>query len=482
MKNHFILLITGILLTVSAICQSYYEKWISTPLDDYPEKVSWLDGDNILLITHQGIYSDNYYEKFDYTNVLYKTDYELNFNDSTTIDSIGNYKLLIKDVIKSDGDSMLLWAKALHSQTQDEQLCLLWMNNDLNIINDSIYGLPDVAEVISGFIVTQEGNLIFSGSTNFEPIAGDYLLWEFDINGQELNKVIHQGDNMQELPTIIEVPGTQKYHVCSRFETLLFDYNLNFDTLYFFNDTLGMIPNGYNKKVNDFQYLRTGLYLTPPVPGSPWQFEMAFALVDENTAVLDFYTFGTQDTIDNPGILDFITTDTIYFGGTNNLIFDPPENSWVLLYITNIEGEILENKYWGGGGQYEFADILALNEGGYLMTATRWDFNNFPADYKRDIMIVSENYGAFVTGVNSEKHPETKNIFVYPNPGHDVLKINSAKNNLLFQLFDFTGKTVIEQHFDKYIKINTQRLPAGLYFYNIIQNSNMITSGKWVKE
>jgi hypothetical protein len=230
---------------------------------------------------------------------------------------------------------------------------------------------------------------------------------------------------------------------------------------------------------NDFDYIKTGLYLSAPIPGSPWEMDMAFSVMDENATVLNTYTFGIPDSTDSPGKLDFITTDTIYFAGTRNISFNPVEDSWVSLFTTNLQGEVLNHQFWGGGGQFSFSDLLALPTGGFLLAMTKWDYETNPDTITHDIFLVTENYGNPVTNI-----PDTKSnndISVYPNPGKDVIHLSTGIIGLHFKLLNMNSEVVIENDFNRDATINTSRLPKGIYIYEISQRGEILGRGKWIK-
>ena len=463
--------------------QSTYTKYISTVSDEYPEKIKSLHDGSILLISHRGDISENFYESFfNYTNILYKMNFELNVADSLQIDTIGNYRILIKDIINSDDNGMLVWATALNIETYDIQLCLIWFDNGLNIVNQSIYGLADMDEVISDYVINQYDQLVFVGSTDIENYNGDYILWEFDLDGTEINKQIYN-NSVPSPPTIVDIAGSEKYHINSWFDVLQFDYDFNFEIAYSFSDTLNVIPNEYCKSIDDFQYLRTGTYLKPPIPGSPWEMDMAFVLLDENASILDVNFFGEEYVLDNAGKLDFITTDTIYFAGTKNLTNNPPEDSWISLCVTNLTGEIIDSQQFGEAGQNAFYDIFALPNGGYVIAGTVWDFYNYPdSAYQRDILIVTKNYGSPFVNIDENINPNVGNINIYPNPGSNQIKISSSLKNLQIQLYDYTGGQIIERNIEYSSSVNTSDIPPGIYFYKILQDNRIVKIGKWVRK
>ncbi len=461
--------------------QNQIEKWIATPEDEYVESMDYLYFDILFLTVHRGEIAGNYQERFtNYSNMVYKSDFNLEFSDSLYLDEVGDYDVLIKGFLKVDPTGLLFWAKAMEKNTQDEQLCLLWFDESLNLVNSMILGSADTMEVVSDAIVRSNGNLLFVGSTSYEALQGSYILWELDENINEVNKVIF-GESVAYDPTIIEIPGTEKFHLFAGFETFQFDSGLNFETQYDFPANINIHPQGQNKLINNFDYIKMGLYISAPIPGSPWEMDMAFNIMDENANVTDTYTFGIPDSIDTPGKLDFVNTDTIYFGGTRNLSNNPVQDSWVSLFTTNLDGEVLEHRFWGGGGQYAFSDLTALPTGGFLLAITRWDYLDFPDEKTRDIRLITENYGNPLTG----KHNITFNrgIFqVYPNPGNNFIQIKGAGEGLHFRLLDIHSRIILETDFDESAEIEINGVPSGLYFYEILKGREVLQTGKWIKQ
>jgi len=466
---------------IAVSSQNQIEKWVATPEDEYVESMDYLYFDILFLTVHRGEITGNYQEKFtNYSNMVYKSDFNLEFSDSLYLDEVGDYDVLVKGFLKVDPTGLLFWAKAMEKNTQDEQLCLLWFDESLNLVNSMILGSAETMEVISDAIVRSNGNLLFVGSTSYEALQGNYILWEFDENINEVKKLIFE-ETVAYPPTIIEIPGTGKFHLCAGFETFQFDSEFNFEIVYDFPANINIHPQDQNKLIDDFDYIKMGLYISAPIPGSPWEMDMAFNVMDENANVTDTYTFGIPDSIDTPGKLDFVNTDTIYFGGTRNLSSNPVQDSWVSLFTTNLDGEVLEHRFWGGGGQYAFSDLTALPAGGFLLAITRWDYLNFPNGKTRDIRLITENYGNPITGKPNNAFPND-NFQLYPNPGNSFIQVKAVGKGLHFRLIDVNSKVVMDIGFDETAEISTNRLPLGMYFYKISKGREVLQTGKWIKQ
>ena len=73
-------------------------------------------------------------------------------------------------------------------------------------------------------------------------------------------------------------------------------------------------------------------------------------------------------------------------------------------------------------------------------------------------------------------------FFLYPNPVNEFVYLNHfSGENLWLQLYDFTGKQVINDRLS-HNKVNLQALPAGLYLYRILdKNKRNVGYGKLQK-
>jgi hypothetical protein len=479
MRFRYLIIILLVFSFGNTFSQNTYERWIITAEDEFVHRMNYLYGDMFIITAYRGEYTTNHIDKFfNYRNIIYRTDFELNLVDSLIIDQIEGHEILLNDFIKIDNQGMLYWGNALNTENMDEQLCFIWLDEDLNMVNNQIVGEENLIEFISDGIQTLNGNMLFAGSTSSQVLEGQYLLWEFDLNNQEINKLIHEED-VAYFPTLIEIPATSKFHVCSKYTTLQFDVDLNYETQYEFNNTINIIPDKQNKRISQNQYLKTGLFLSAPIPGYPWEMDLALTIMNENAEVVSDFTLGVADSLESVGRMDFVTTDTIYYGGSRNLILNPPENSWVSLYTTNLEGEEFAHRFWGGNGSYIFSDVVALPEGGFLMAATRWDFISNPDPMQRDIMLVMENYGNPVT--HHEEHELLRPVSLNPNPGRNCIIINGLESDAHIFFYNEMGIQKYHSSVSPLHKLQVSHLKQGIYFYQLIKNGQLIDTGKWIK-
>lgn len=78
-------------------------------------------------------------------------------------------------------------------------------------------------------------------------------------------------------------------------------------------------------------------------------------------------------------------------------------------------------------------------------------------------------------------------VSIYPNPFNNstIITIDEASmiNVVVLNIYNFLGKEVISKTVTKQsIVLNTNNLPSGIYFYNVISNNKIIQSGKLISQ
>jgi len=113
------------------------------------------------------------------------------------------------------------------------------------------------------------------------------------------------------------------------------------------------------------------------------------------------------------------------------------------------------------------------------MAGTRYDYQT--QNQERDVYILNVNKDGILTWAYN--FPETtRQVIVYPNPGHDEISIVAKQNNLKFDLFSTEGFRILSKEIEIQDKINTSHIPRGIYFYKLYNpDSETISTGKWIK-
>jgi hypothetical protein len=144
-------------------------------------------------------------------------------------------------------------------------------------------------------------------------------------------------------------------------------------------------------------------------------------------------------------------------------------------------------EYWGSKADWSLSDISPSVNSGTPDTSglfiPEFDIIGNPRIYGTRIEMGCYENQSVLTGIDDDivnaVHP-----IVYPNPGTDKVNIESAENEIIFELITLTGQTVIRDQMDKGLNsINTESLTTGIYFYRLLNNKQqVIESGKWIKK
>ena len=86
-----------------------------------------------------------------------------------------------------------------------------------------------------------------------------------------------------------------------------------------------------------------------------------------------------------------------------------------------------------------------------------------------------------ITGVSIQS--VAKNIVtIYPNPFNSIVNIELPVSNCKLKIFDMLGNIVFEKTLNSKHEILNFNLPGGMYFYQITDNKQFISTGKIVAE
>jgi hypothetical protein len=199
------------------------------------------------------------------------------------------------------------------------------------------------------------------------------------------------------------------------------------------------------------------------------------------------YYLGPVDTISYPGYysnLDFVDTNKIFFAGTTNqsLYSSFPTNpSYILVGRFDASLQLTWQNNYGGDQYYGVCCVAAVSDGGLIIGAT--SFNYLYQNHERDVYILKVDSNGLITSQNNLETPTDNKVFIYPNPGNNIINIETQSKNLFFCLFDLMGRKIIHQFIDPKQKVvHTGSLPKGIYVYQVIENGSLIGYGKWIKK
>lgn len=489
MDRVFLILILS-LKTFYSFCQNEELIYFNSPQSENIFDISYIEENEsyVFILDECKLSPNNINPVSHYYNsrqVIYSLNNDLNLTDSLILEEIDGFKIRLYGIHQTESDTIIIHGSAYDSVLADMQICLLWLDYSLNIIKDTLMGHADKLDYPGEVLVNYSNNIVFHGQYDPPGFNGSkkddniYFFWEIDKKGNEVQFVI---DSNFVGGGLVPLGSSGKYFVYKHPYRIRLNPDFSVDTSFEF-DVLNL-SIWHNKFYQDNQYLSLCEYFQGLNPINPniADFDIAVLPMDNGPNIPKFFTYGTLDTTDRHGDFDFYYLDTIFVGATKHVMIDPVDN-WFVLYKTNLNGDIFFDFFYGGYGKYSLHNVLATKDGGCIITGTWWDFYNYPDTLKQyDAVIIKVDANGFISNLDEHIPFEVTGIIVYPNPGNDFIKINTALKNLVFTLFDIKGNIVAEKDFDKSTFINTQHLQAGIYLYKIQQFGKEVKSGKWIKQ
>ena len=231
--------------------------------------------------------------------------------------------------------------------------------------------------------------------------------------------------------------------------------------------------------------LVTGEYIQPP----DWhERDIGTARYDTALNFINFAALGKTDTVDCPALLKNIvlsTVNSIGIVGTTNFDFSSMlamQDSWYSLYNIDTTLGLNWQKFYGGDGYYTLYGVIATKDQGYLMYGTFWDYHH-TQNYIRYLSLIKVNKDGMILSINNDQTSLPHDVVVYPNPGSDLIYVESQLRNSIFILYDLTGTEVLNKellpgrnHF------TVQDVKPGFYLYKVLLNSQVRACGKWIKK
>lgn len=189
-------------------------------------------------------------------------------------------------------------------------------------------------------------------------------------------------------------------------------------------------------------------------------------------------TFVSNITVLNSG--NTLPTPVVTTTGNANM------EQWEGVVIQTLNAECVSNT--NGFGMWEINDgsgsLLADDDiYFYHLTAvvgSHYDVTGIGhfsfGDYK--ILPRDANDISLVVGINELN---TSNVAVYPNPAKEQITFETDNNGFNLTITDITGKVIFNQNVvSKKTTVNLNRFNAGVYFYTITNNNQVVTTDKFI--
>jgi len=460
----------------------------STSSDEFPNDIIETSDGGFIVSISIGTYP------LDYQTLLIRLD---QFGDTIRTKKIivPGGTCFINDLIKLDnGNYMGLGLKKPDSISA--RLWLLTISDSLTVIYDTTFSTVfTYCWNLYGFIDHMHNIIVYGDAIpHTDPPSPNPFVFKISQSSDSLFSHYYTNPWGQMVFSMIEKHGNTGYLLSfegsidgpvanspCQFITMDYDFNIN---------RTDSVPGGIEaylnvKTISDGEFMITGLKHF--WNSNPRTDKIGILKLDSTFHIKKEFFFGPNDTVSYPAYntnLDFLNVNNIFLGGVANQdwggVFSYAD-SYILLGKLDSSLNLTWRRYFGGDSYYMVWSVIATTDGGCIIGATTNDLET--QGEERDIYILKVDSSGLVTGINNQPPVQSHEAIVYPNPGDDLLYVETQLKDAIFHLFDLTGREV-QSHglFPGRNSIQVSDLNSGLYVYKIIQNSQVKEYGKWINQ
>jgi hypothetical protein len=391
-------------------------------------------------------------------------------------------------------DSIIIFGgKGSESDNLLNELWVIILDGNYNVIRDNTYNLGayDIIDLES--IIKRNGNYLICGDVDQQGDA-DIFFYEISQLGDSINHSIVPLESLQfEFDLIEKDSGGYKVFAFGSFPGAPHTNGtiVEFDSLfnYISADSVPsyIMDNIASRWLTDTTYLLTGKNFV----SNPSKYDMGIIKLDYNDQLLHANHYGKSgDTSHHVGAcsnLEIISKESIYFGGTSNIIEShliyQPEDSWILL--NNIDSNLNLNwqKFYGGDAFYYLWGLKGTLDGGCLLLCTRYDADI--QDEEMDIFIIKVDSNGLLTSTGNEPKIPVQQLSVNPNPSGSVITLRypdifgcDEKEIIIINFLGNQVKQIPASQNPTEIRCDISDLASGLYFVILQVKGKIAATGK----
>lgn len=476
------------IITLKSTAQTF-TKYIATSEKESAAFGIELPTKQFVIATRKGIVAENDPGGIEDRNVYFKLSADCNILDSLTIENTDSTYQLLAGMINCDS-KILTWLHIL-KRTQP----IRYMTGFKILLIDTSMSILHIREIskpgcffnyIGNPTLNLKGNLVFPVSYYKADHTGNYeSCMEITPDGEIIRETFYSEQMPYIWPFIVEVPAIHGYHLIDYKRIVELDSTLNYVKdiynvpQFIYLELTEMLAA---KLLNDSCYVIEGRRSEKLGAGIPYR-DAAWNSMqsDGNWKVYPPINYGEYEINDLPWHFDFKYPEHMWFQVASTEPFFGLADDEMYLYKFNSEGERLNEIRKGGLGNINPGCIIATADSGCLWVGNYWNWHIKP-EPDEDIVLIKLNAdGVLPSAVNIEDE-NAAFCTIYPNPGSDIINIESNELVDRLQLFDMMGRLMFEKNMDcSNCKLSTATIPEGVYIYRLLHNRGIVKSGKWIK-
>lgn len=456
-----LLIIFSITLTLTAFGQTTFEYRLESTINHWPRNIVEQDEEFIINIWQERT-----------STLLIKID-----NNGVLIDSVGFYNpegiCILGNLINADSNYII----GLGTYTLDtlEYLWFVKLNSDLSIIEEKFHYIKDYKGYEVPAIINKDGNIIMATTIEMAFLDFKSCVIELDQNGEiVLYKEYESPGMLQNFYDILEdtINDLYKIFALRTFERSMSIINLdskfNIDNQSYVWDW---------EEQNSAKWISQNRYILSAKYQISSTCDMKIIKLTDADEEIGSIVIGEEDMFENPGItknMDFINPNEIYFAGMKGYTWPEPYltfPNWLMLCKLDSSLNVEWQRTYGGDANYSLYTVLATSDGGFIMSAGRYDHNI--QDEELDVFILKVDSDGLITGL-SEATLDNEQAVVFPNPASDCINFKTSLDINNIEIYSLLGQFVMNVK-EVHNSINISFLDNGVYFLKIHTTDGVFT-------
>ena len=401
----------------------------------------------------------------DWGSIVLSTDKNLNIHDSVFVKFIDDWYIMLYEAVVLNNGQILLAGPAYHPDSNEMKLGLIWMDESLNIVQQSLEGLEGKKIEPGGTItLNQAGNIVTYGKVveNYgsSQSANNYYFMEISQSGEMLQiKEQSLGFNAFYLWPV----DSNKYHMWSWNNIVIqLDAGFNFENTFspgWDNEFQSVSIHPYD--LDSYFLLRDKVKFVPGQEDPVIEVEVFH--VNNQVNPLNTFVFGFEAENTFGASLSTHDPDILYIGGTRNPRPYLKTSNQIFIYKTDIYGQIINAAFYSSNSGISCGNLLATSDGGCLIPVRY--FRDYPS---QDAFYLKMDADGNIVGFREDLPFQADQYLMFPNPVQNQFTLQSASGlPTIATIFSMSGEIIKSFQLETSYQVDVYDFRPGVYLMQL---------------
>lgn len=414
-------------------------------------------------------------------------------------------KILFEEVIQLDNGNYFVFShyglNECNEPNDTAMVCIF--DQDLNLIIEKKYNIPERYKSIGSANLIKENNenILMVGSTRLRdnpPINMDDLaIYRFTPQGDTIETKYGHYQRNVHVYDLDKIPESNNYilleaftQLYGQFECYVLKPDLTMDTVNFFSNFDYWV---HDDIVCDYWYPDKTFMMASGLTFNYKSSDYGLGVFrcDTLANISEYLYLNKIDIYDRHAYrqcMAYADENSIYIAGFMADYWDCNNPDSIELYVVDTALNQIAYKSLGGDISYDAWGVLTAKDKGAIIYGQAWHPVGENCYGNLVIYYISREDLGLTTYVFNTEMPNNE-AMVYPNPASDIVNICVNKEllgqNSRIKLYNSSGKKIYDYklpHKGNTLQLNITNLEKGLYLYEITNEKQLLSKGKFIKQ